>query len=88
MFQYPIRLSFDTEAKSVYTIPLIREHCDSYLYYLRYKTLTTKRTPSQTPFQLIFNPVYGINTGIFYRTIPPQNFTISIQMFLLHIWTN
>ena len=54
-----------------------REHCDSYLYYIRYKTLEV--TPSQNPFQIIFNPVKRISTGTYYRTIHPQNITLSIQ---------
>ena len=56
---------------------MAREHCDSYLYYIRYKTLEI--TSSQTPFQVIFNPVKGISPGIFYRTIHPQIITFSIQ---------
>ena len=56
---------------------MTREHCDSYLYYIRYKTLEI--TSSQNPFQVIFNPVKGINPGTYYRTIHPQNITFSIQ---------
>ena len=56
---------------------MAREHCDSYLYYIRYKTLEI--TSSQTPFQIIFNPVKGICPGTYYRTIHPQNITHSIQ---------
>ena len=56
---------------------MAREQCDSYLYYIRYKTLEI--TSSQTPFQVIFNPVKGISSGKFYRTIHPQNITLSIQ---------
>ena len=56
---------------------MAREHCDSYLYYIRYKTLEI--TSSQTSFQVIFNPVQGISPGTFYRTIHPQNITLSIQ---------
>ena len=56
---------------------MAREHCDSYLYYIRYKTLEV--TPSQNPFQIIFNPVEGISTGSYYRTIHPQNVTLSIK---------
>ena len=51
--------------------------CDSYLFYFQYKTL--EETTSQTPFQTIFIPVQGKNTGTFYRTIHPQNITLSIQ---------
>ena len=77
IFQYTNPLPFETEPHILHTIPLIREHCDSYLYYIQYKKLDI--TPSQTPFQVIFNPVKGINSGTFYRTIHPQNITLSIQ---------
>ena len=77
MFQYTNPLPFETEPHTVHTIPLAREHCDSNLYYIRYKTFEI--TPSQTPFQIIFNPVKGISSGTFYRTIHPQNITLSIQ---------
>ena len=77
IFQYTNPLPFETEPHIVHTIPLVREHCDSYLYYIRYKT--PEITPSQTPFQVILNPVKGINSETFYRTIHPQNITLSIQ---------
>ena len=77
IFQYTNPLPFETEPYILYTIPLVREHSDSYLYYIRYKTLDI--TPSQTPFQVIFNPVKGINSGTFHRTIHPKNITLSIQ---------
>ena len=77
IFQYTNPLPSETEPHILHTIPLVREHCDSYLYYIRYKTLDI--TPSQTPFQVIFNPVKGINSGTFYRTIHPQNIKLSIQ---------
>ena len=50
IFQYTIPLPFETEPHTVHTIPLAREHCDSFLYYMRYKTLEI--TSSQTPFKL------------------------------------
>ena len=56
---------------------MAREHCDSYLYYIRYKTFEI--SPSKNPFQVIFNPVNGINTRTDYRTIYSQNITLSIQ---------
>ena len=77
IFQYTNPLPFETEPHILHTIPLVREHCDSYLYYIHYKTLDI--TPSQIPFQVIFSPVKGINSGTFYRTIHPQNITLSIQ---------
>ena len=77
IFQYTNPLPFETEPHTIHTIPLAGEHCDSYLYYIRYKTLEV--TPSQNPFQVIFNPVKGISTRTYYRTIHPQNITLSIQ---------
>ena len=77
IFQYTNPFPFETEPHTVHTIPLAQEHCDSYLYYFRYETL--KITSSQNPFQVIFNPVKGISPGTFYRTIHPQNITLSIQ---------
>ena len=77
IFQYTNPLPFETEPHTLHTIPLAREHCDSYLYYIRYKTLEI--TSSQTPFQVIFNPNKGISTGTYYRTIRLQNITRSIQ---------
>ena len=70
IFQYTNPLPFETEPHTLHTIPLARKHCDSYLYYIRYKTL--ELTSSQTPFQVIFNPVKGISTGTYYRTIHPK----------------
>ena len=69
IFQYTNPLPFETEPHTIHTIPLAREHCDSYLSYIRYKTL--ERTPSQNPFKVIFNPVKGISTATYYRTIHP-----------------
>ena len=77
IFQYTNPLSFETEPHHIDTNPLIRLHCDSYLYCLRYKTLEPLR--SQNPFQLIFNPVQGVNTGTYHRTIHSQNITLSVQ---------
>ena len=77
IFQYTNPLTFETEFRILHTIPLVREHCDSNLYYIRYKTLEI--TPFQTLFQVIFNPAKRINSGTFYRTIHPKNITLSIQ---------
>ena len=63
---------------------MARELCDSYIYYIRYKTLEIRQ--SQIPFQVIFNPVKGISTGTYYETIHPQNITLSIQdVFLTYM---
>ena len=77
IYQYTNPLPFETEAHSIHAIPLLREHLDANLYYFRYKTLEI--TQSQQPFQVIFNPIPGINNETFYRTIHPRNLTIPIQ---------
>ena len=80
IFQYTNSLPFETEPHIIHTIPLAREHFDSYLYYIRYKT--QEIILSQTPFQNILNPVPIINTKIYHRTIHPisrESITLSIQ---------
>ena len=76
IFQYTNTLSFEPEPHIIHTIPLVREHCDSYSFYFRNKTIEI--LPSQTPFQNILNPDHEIKTGTYYRTIHPQNITLSI----------
>ena len=86
IFQYTNPLPFEPDPHTIHNIQLAREHCDSYLYNIRYKTL--KITPSQNPFQTIFNPVKEINTGTFYRTIHPQIITLSIEDVFITYWKN
>ena len=86
IFQYTNPLPFETEPHTLHTIPLAREHCDSYLYYIRYKTLEI--TSSQTLFQVTFNPVKGISTGTYYRTIHPQNLFLTYMQKLFEFNEN
>ena len=67
IFQYTNPLPSETETHSIHTIPLLREHLASYLYYIRYRTYEI--TPSQAQFQV--NSVENVNTGTYYRTIYP-----------------
>ena len=61
IFQYTNPLHFETEPLSIHTIPLSREHLDSYLFfYIRYRTFEI--APSQAQFQVIFNSVENVNT--------------------------
>ena len=62
IFHYTNPLPFETEPHSIHTIHLFREHLDSYLYYIKYKT--NELFLSQTQFQVIFNPVENVNTRI------------------------
>ena len=39
IFQYTNPLPFETEPQTIRTIPVPREHCDSYFYYIRLKHL-------------------------------------------------
>ena len=71
IFQYTNALPFEIETHSIHTIPLLREHLDSYLYYFRYKTLEI--TPSQQPFQ-IFLTQYKVLTQIHIS----EQFTLAI----------
>ena len=53
IFQNTNPLPFETEPHSIHTIRLLREHLDSYLYYIRSKTylrdnLSTKYTVNNT----------------------------------------
>ena len=52
ILQYTNPLSFETESHNINTTSLVRERCDSYLYYVRYKT--RKTLPSHNLFQIIF----------------------------------
>ena len=54
--------------------------------FITFHFKTLEITPSQKPFQVIFNSVKGIHTGTYYRTIYPQNITLSIQdVFLTYM---
>ena len=77
IFQYTNQLPFEIEPHSIRTIPLLREHLDSRLYYIRYRTYNS--TPSQTQFQVFFNSVENGNTGTYYRTKSPQSLQLTIQ---------
>ena len=81
LFQDTSPFSFETEPHNIHTFPLVRVHYDSCLYYFRYKTVEPLR--SQNPFQVFFNPVKGINTGTYYRTIHPQKIALSIQVVFI-----
>ena len=84
IFQYTNPLPFEAEPHTIHTIPLARAHCDSYLNHIRKKTLEIP--PSQNPFQVIFNPVRGISTETYYRTVHPQNITVFLQdVFLTYM---
>ena len=73
IIQYTNPLSFETEPHNIHTIPLVREHwTPTYTTFDRNDTITNS-------FSIFLHPVLDINTGTNYKTIHPQNITLSIQ---------
>ena len=66
IFQNTNPLPVETELYSTHTIPLLREHLDSYLHYISYKIYDI--TPSQPQVQVFFNPVETIIQEYTYTT--------------------
>ena len=72
--------SFETYPEDIYTIPLIREHHDFYLYYTDTHSLTS--TPHEPHFSLRFtSPRHSTNT--FRKNINPSSLYIPIA----HVFT-
>ena len=93
------RLSFETYPEDIYTIPLIREHHDSYFYYIDTHSLVA--SPEEPPFSIPFtSPINHSDTfrkNIHYIFIfplrmylPPflktskKNIIFYLNMFLIH----
>ena len=72
--QYTQPLPFENEPHTIETTPLIREHLDTYLFYIRYKVLTI--TEEYPTFQISF-PQQKLNSShIYRRTINPINLQV------------
>ena len=86
IFQYTNPLPFETEPHTLHTIPLAREHCDSYFYYIRYETLEI--TSSQTPFQVILTQLQ--EQVLEYTTEPSIHKILHFlyKMFSAHTFKN
>ena len=68
-------LSFETYPEGIYTIPLVREHHESYLYY--FDTHSLVATPDEPPFSIRFtSPINHSDT--FRKNIHPNNIYIPI----------
>ena len=77
---YTQPLSFENEPHTIETIPLIREHLDTYLFYIRYKVLTI--TAEYPAFQISFPQQRPNSSHIYRRTINPINLQVPIiQVF-------
>ena len=70
-------LPFEQFPEDIFTVPLVREHHDSYLYYIHTHTLI--EDSSFLPISIIFND----NTNIYTKHIYPSNIFLPIsQVFL------
>ena len=77
IYKYTKPLSFENEPYSLETIPLIREHLDTYLVYFRHRSTTVStKDPS---FQITFPQQETSSTQTYRRTFNPINFQINIK---------
>ena len=77
VYNYTIPLSFENEPYSLETIPLIREHLDKYLFYIRHRSTTV--STEYPAFQIIFPQQETSSTQTYRRTINPINLQVHIK---------
>ena len=82
---YTQPLPFENEPHTIETIPLIREHLDTYLFYIRYKVLTI--TTEYPAFQISFPQQRPNSSHIYRRTINPTNLQVPIRQ-VFHAFLN
>ena len=82
---YTQPLPFENEPQTIETIPLIREHLDTYLFYIRYKVLTI--TAEYPAFQIAFPQQRHNSSHIYRRTINPINLLVPIKQ-VFHAFLN
>ena len=85
VYNYTKPLSFENESYSLETIPLIREHLDTYLFYLghRYTTVSTE----YPAFEITFPQHETSSTQTYRRTINPIYLQVHIKD-VLHAFLN
>ena len=71
IYNYTQPLSFENEPFTIETIPLIREHLDTYIFYIRYRNTTI--TTEYPTFQIYFPQQGSSSHQIYRRTINPIN---------------
>ena len=77
IYKYTQPLPFENEPFTIETIPLIREHLDTYFFYIRYRYTTI--TTEYPTFQISF-PQQGFSSHqIYRRTINPINLLTPIK---------
>ena len=82
---YTQPLPFENEPHTIETIQLIREHLDTYLFYIRYKVLTI--TAEYPAFQISFPQQRPNSSHIYRRTINPLNLQVPIKQ-VFHAFLN
>ena len=78
-------LSFENEPYSLETIPLIREHLDTYLFYIRHRSTTV--STEYPSFQITFPQQETSSTQTYRRTINPINLQVHIKN-VFHVFLN
>ena len=85
VYNYTKPLSFENEPYSLETIPLIREHLDTYLFYIRHRSTTIS---TEFPaFQITFPQQETSSTQTYRRTINPINFKFILKTFFMPFQT-
>ena len=77
VYNYTKPFSFENEPYSLETIPLIREHLDTYLFYNRHRSTTV--STEYPSFQFTFSQQETSSTQTYRRTINPFILQIHIK---------
>ena len=77
LYNYTQPLPFENEPFTIEVIPLIREHLDTYLFYIRYRN--TNITTEYPTFQISFPQQGSSSYQIYRRTINPINLLTPIK---------
>ena len=75
-------LPFEKHCNDIHSIPLFREHHDSYLYYIQCKTCESGF--ADVLFTVVFNPVKNINPGIFWKTMKLSDSSFPMKILFVH----
>ena len=77
IYNYTQPLPFENERFTLETVPLIREHLDTYLFYIRYRV--TDFNTGYPTFQISFPQQGSSSHQIYRRTINPINLLTPIK---------
>ena len=77
VYNYTQPLAFENEPFSLETIPLIREHLDTYLFYIGHRSTTV--STEYPSFQITFPQQETSSIQTYRRTINPINLQIPIK---------